>query len=291
MMKASFKQIDIDHYDKWITRKRNRITRRNKNWLVLICGDTGSSKSWSGAKICQDIDPTFVDDIKEHGIQKRVAVGNSQHFIDILKDAKRGGGLRRGNMIMFDEAGVSISSRNWFEDIQKDLMFVLQSFRHLNLGVIFTTPDLSFVDSQARKLFHTYLDALDINFKTNRAILKPFELQRNSYEGKTYKKYPIIGGRKIQRFFIAKPHKDFIKYYEPAKDVLTERLLNEADENQKLKDRKKEHKRITDRSIMKTIKEKGLELNAYTLQFTFDIGKDRAYRIINNYEKFSPTIE
>ena len=125
------------------------------------------------------------------------------------KDVKNGK-LNKGSMIIFDEAGVSISSRNWFQDVQKDIMFILQSFRHYNIGVIFTTPDRSFVDSQARKLFHDYLEVLKIDFEDNHVIIKPFQLQKNAYKGEVYTKYPWYHGIKMTRMLVPKPSKIFI---------------------------------------------------------------------------------
>ena len=276
-------------YDKYITRIRNRLIRRNKNWIALVCGETGSGKSYSAAKLAQDIDPTFLDSVRDEGLKSRVSVGSKEDFINIVKMAKDGK-LKRGNVIIFDEAGVSISCRTWFAEAQQELMNILQSFRNMNLGTIFTTPNASFIDSQARRLMHAYLEALKIDYKRNRVIMKPFNLKPNHFEGDIYKIYPWFNGIQMTRLFVAKPAKDYIKVYEPEKNVLLTFLIQEAEAKMEVNKRKEKQKRLFDSDIMKEIKEKQIPLDAYALQFRFNIGKDRAYRIISNYEKLSPTI-
>ena len=274
-----------DSFQKWIARKRNRIKRRNKNWLCIMGGDTGSGKSYTAARICELIDPTFLPAIIKNGIKSRVALGETHELLNILDAGK----LKRGNMVIFDEAGIAISSRDWFKEINKMIMYILQTFRHMNIGVIFTVPDVSFVDKQARSLFHTFIHCLKIDYKKEKVICKPFELQNNPYQADVYRKYPRYKGWKNTRFFIKKPAKAFIDQYEPLKVELSKKLRARAIT---IQDRVeiKEKTRRTDKEIMKEIKERNVERDAYTLQFEFGIGKDRAYRIINNWEKFSPLI-
>ena len=37
----------------------NRINRYNKNWLCIVCGATGSGKSYTALKIAETVDPNF----------------------------------------------------------------------------------------------------------------------------------------------------------------------------------------------------------------------------------------
>ena len=274
-----------DPFKRWIIGKRQRITRRNKNWLCIIAGETGSGKSYTGARICELIDPTFLPTIKRDGIESRIAMGETSKLLQVL-DTKK---LKRGNMVLFDEAGVAISSRDWFKEINKIIMFILQTFRHMNIGVIFTVPDISFVDKQARSLFHSYIECLEINTIKDTVLVKPFELQNNPYESNVYKKYPRSEGRKITRFHIGKPSPIFTTPYEPLKEELSKKLRNRAFTIQDRIDIREKTRR-SDKEIMQEIKARNIDRDAYTLQFEFAIGKDRAYRILHNWEKFSPSI-
>jgi len=284
-MKVNVPYNQRNYFERWIIRKRNRITRKNKNWLCVICGETGSGKSFLGGRICELIDPTFLPTIIEKGIKSRVAIGDAAELNRILQS----GTLKRGDMVMFDEAGVAIGSRDWFMEMNKATMYILQTFRHFNIGVIFTVPYMTLVDKQARTLFHTYLECLSINYNTNKVIVKPFELQPNPYEGITYKKYPRFDSKILTRFKVCKPSIKFINMYEPLKKELSQKL---GDRMTVIKKRLeiKEKIRRTDAEIMREIKEKQIKLEPYLLQFKFGIGKDRAYRIIANYEKFSPML-
>ena len=289
-MTQAFMKMKYDFYGEWITRKRNRITRRNKNWLCVWTGGTGDGKSWGAGRTCERIDKNFIDDIKDYGIKSRIAWGKPIRFMEMLNRGIEDKTIKKGTLLMFDEAGVGMPAREWYSQANKMFSYVMQTFRSLNLGVIFTVPDLSFIDSQPRKLFHNYIESLGVNYKKKCGIVKPFEMKNNPKEDVIYFSYPRFHAFKIKRFYISKPHKDFIKSYEIEKEKFNEELRIEAEEECRKHEVTKEHKRLTDERIMKTIKEEQIELNAYTLQFKFNIGKDRAYRIIKNFNKFSPSL-
>jgi len=148
----------------------------------------------------------------------------------------KGMNLKKGDFLIFDEAGVGISSRDWYSIQNKLLGCVLQTFRNMNIGVIFTTPNLSFIDIQARKLFHYYLETDHIDFKRELAYLRTYELQHNSLLGKDYHKHPVCLDEHnrvitIQSIAVPKPRPDLIKEYEDAKTEFTkklnEKVLNE----------------------------------------------------------------
>jgi len=279
------KRKDNRTFEKWIAQKKRRITRKNKNWLCLLGGDTGSGKSYTGARICELVDSTFIPTIKKEGIKSRVAMGETKELLNVLDS----GNLKRGSMVMFDEAGVAISSRDWYKEMNKMIMYILQTFRHMNIGVIFTVPDISFIDKQARSLFHSFIHCIDINYQKQKVLIRPYTLQNNPYTSDTYRKHPRFKGKRTTEFFVSKPSKEFIDRYEPLKEQLSERLRTRA---LTVSDRieLKEKTRRSDKEIMQEIKTRKIDLDAYTLQWEFGIGKDRAYRIIHNWERFSPRI-
>jgi hypothetical protein len=157
----------------FIKRIRDRLHKQNKNWLCLICGQTGSGKSYSAISLAQQI---------TKGGNKYKVVFNPDDFRKTLMSDD----LKRGDVIIFDEAGVGMASREWYSEQNKLLGKVLQTFRVLNIGVIFTTPVISFIDVQARSLFHNYLFTEKINFKSRTAYIKVLDVNNNSYTGKIY---------------------------------------------------------------------------------------------------------
>jgi len=121
-------------------------------------------------------------------------------------------------MIVFDEAGVGMPAREWFSISNKMIGYILQTFRHQNLGVIFTTPDFSFIDVQARKLFHSYFETSMIDRQKNCAVLKWMNISVSPRYGKIYFIYPVIQQdyhrMKLKRINIPHPSQELTTAYE-----------------------------------------------------------------------------
>ena len=207
---------DFNPFEEFFKAIRSRILFQNKNWLAIITGETGSGKSYSALSMAKMIS------------NKIHVVFNALEFMELLNSDK----IEKGSVIIFDEAGVGMSAREWYSQQNKLLGSVLQTFRNMNLAVIFTTPDLSFIDVQARKLFHCYFETCRIDRDKNLAILKPFMISSDGRSGKTYYKFPIIykGGYKniIERLSFKKPDDKIIKYYEGLKTNYTVELNRKA---------------------------------------------------------------
>lgn len=197
----------------WI---HNRIHKHNKNFLCVICGETGSGKSYSALRICELLDPEFSIE--------QVAF-SPQEFMALLNSGK----LHKGNFLLVDEAGVTLPSRQWWSFTNRALNYILQTFRRENLGVIFTLPDLSMLDSQARKLFHMYIETERILPEQEQVLVKLFFCQNQPKLGKVYFKYPRLVDDKGQiirydGFYIGLPSEKLIKDYEEKKKVFAETL-------------------------------------------------------------------
>ena len=219
-------------YDRYFTRIRNRMIRQNKNWLCVICGSPGSGKSYSALTMAKELCDRF---------DENYLVLTPEKFIEKINDRDN---LQKGDIIIFDEAGVGLSSRNW-QSLQNKLMgLIFQTFRHLNLGVIFTVPNLSFIDVQARKLFHTYLQTNYIDEKKKLCYIKTYDIQHNSMLDKTYYKRPtfIVNGKrfKMRLLGVGMPPKSILQPYEKMKSEFTRKLNEEALQTIMDKTKKKE---------------------------------------------------
>lgn len=200
----------------YVGRIRHRLHFQNKNWLSIVCGETGSGKSYSALSLGEDIGKVFI-------------VFTSLEFMTLLNSGR----LRRGNVIIFDEAGVGMSSREWYSTQNKVLGSVLQTFRNMNVAVIFTTPNLSFVDVQARKLFHAYLETAYLDYEECVSYLKAYDIQVNSRLDKIYYKHPKFTDHDgsvsvMTHFAVHKPSESMIEYYEKLKGDYTKRLNQKA---------------------------------------------------------------
>lgn len=227
---------------------KDRLLKRNKNWLSIISGETGSGKSYTALKIGELVDPEF-------GIDR--VVFTREEFMKLLNSGR----LHKGNMVVWDEAGVGIPAREWQSISNKMINYLLQTFRHENLGVIFTTPSIDFIDIQLRKLFHNYIETQHINFSKKCVRTKFMLLEHNPRYGKIYFKYPRIrndgwGIRKIKRMDFGKPSNKLIRAYERKKKRFTKELKREIEDTLKNEKERKDERKVKDiREIVHEIME------------------------------------
>ncbi len=207
--------------------------KRNKNFLVCCTGPTGSGKTYTSLRLAQLWDKDFNED--------RI-VFTPQQFIDLLNSNT----LKPGSVIVADEFGVSMNSRNWQSQSNQFLNYILQTFRSKNYIVIFTSPDFGFIDAAARKLFHAHFMTSGINQKEKFCYIKPYLLQINQRSGDVYYKWlntkiPGQGDKKISQLEVGLPTKDLIKVYEKKKDEFVNNLNKDIEDKISGED-KKDHK-------------------------------------------------
>jgi hypothetical protein len=206
----------MEEKDYSMIRYIHRRIKNNKNFLATITGPTGSGKSWSALSIAELLDPTFTAD--------RI-IFKGKDLMKLINYAD----LKPGSVIIWDEAGIDLSNRNWQSVTNKMLNALLQTFRNKNFILIFTVPFHDFIDSSSRKLFHADFETQRINKNQEKVIIKPKLLQYNSNLAKWYKKYlkvkidyKII---KIKRWAVPKPSDKLIAEYEQRKNQYT-KVLN-----------------------------------------------------------------
>ena len=215
----------MDSNDYSLVRYIHRRIKNNKNFLATITGPTGSGKSWSALSMAQLLDPTFTADrviFRARDLMKLITTGD----------------LKAGSVIVWDEAGIDLSNRNWQSVTNKMLNALLQTFRHRNFVLFFTVPYHDFIDSASKKLFHADFETQRINKNQGVVIIKPKLLQYNSNLGKWYRKYLKVQMNgsvvKIKRWAVPKPTDELIKEYEIRKNMFTKDL--NLDINKQLND-------------------------------------------------------
>jgi len=202
----------------------NRINVGNQHYMAAIVGPEGSGKSWTSLKIAELIDPSFDAD--------RVMF-DPHSFMEQLTEWKDQGETR-GKMIVVDEAGVGIGSRSWYDKDQIQLNKVLQVIRSENMGMIFTLPRLSELDSQTRGRLRAMIK-MD-NMKPGRyADVRYLRWQPARDErSKVYRKYPILRNgasrKKIRRLRFGPPSQELVEAYESRKDTFQEKLYEDTTE-------------------------------------------------------------
>ena len=121
----------------------NRNHRYRQNTAKVNCGDTGCGKTVNAVVEAYTINKKF---------NESHYCNTAKEFIDAVDSSKR------GDCIIWDEAGVSLSSRKWHSLSNILTGEVLQTYRINYLTVFFITPDLSFIDVQARKLMTIFCE-------------------------------------------------------------------------------------------------------------------------------------
>lgn len=205
--------------------------RHNKNFLAAITGPTGSGKTYSALKLAELTDPNFSAD---------QIVFTPKEFMNLLNS----GNLKRGSVIVFEEAGVSMNNKNWQSIVNKMLQFVFQTFRHENYIVYFTAPHFNFIDKSTRELFHCFLQTQSIDRRRKLCKIKPLFIQLDQRSGNIYYKYLRVitpqGNAKMTKVLTGLASKDLIKEYETKKKKFTDALnkvvrkaIDEADPEEK----------------------------------------------------------
>jgi len=205
-----------------------RMNKQNEHFMGVIVGREGSGKSHTAVSICKKVDPTFSAD--------RVFFDPAD-----LVEAFQSDDLGEGSMVMLDEAGVGLGNRSWYEKEQVLLNQTLQTVRDENMGVLFTLPRLSELDSQTVGRLHSLLAMKEKHPEEGWASVswKNIDVTREDTDGKVYKKYPRmrVNGQKhrITSISVKRPPAELTDTYEERKeafkDGLYEKVLDEHDDS------------------------------------------------------------
>ena len=204
---------------------RDRVEKKNKNFVMLFVGATGSGKSYSALRLSETLDKTFNIDrccFKAKDFMNKV---NS-----LVKESEEGAVIK-GKVILWDEFGVEHNAREFMTISNRVINYFFQTSRHLNLIVIMTVPLLSFIDYATRKLMHSIGEMEGINSATKTANVKFKILQTNVMTGKEYPKY--LRYTKNRKLFVSKklkfklPSAKLLEDYEKKKKEFTTGLNQE----------------------------------------------------------------
>jgi len=210
---------------------RNRMLRRNQNVLIATTGGTGSGKSYVDLRIAELW-------YKEQFGELYPASINTCFSIGALMKLLASGKLKKGSLIVFEEAGANYGSLDFQQQVSKMFTYVLQSFRSMNVGILFNLPVLSMLNKSARLLIHAHFITAGINYDKKTSKVRPYFRQVNQQTGKVYEKYLRVREngrvRTVKKFNFNLPHDDIIKEYEAMKfkfvAELSEEFANKLDE-------------------------------------------------------------
>lgn len=195
---------------KWL---RNRLLIKNKNVLGAELGATGSGKSYRDLR---KVEIWYKEYLQRDFNTENICFG----VLDAMKRLNSGE-LKKGDIIIFEEAGANLGSLDFQNKMVKMFSYVLQSFRSMNIGIFFNLPYLSMLNKQSRLLLHYSSESMGIDEENKKNKCKFFFHQVNQETGKIYKKYPRIkiNGiiRTIERINYSLPSRELIQIYENKK--------------------------------------------------------------------------
>lgn len=210
LIKSDKKSKEGEVFIKWLD---NRLIRLNKNVLGVNLGATGSGKSYRDLRMAE---LWYRHKFNREFPHENICFGVSS-AIKLISSGK----LRKGEVIIFEEAGVHLGSLDFQNKVSKMMTYVLQSFRSMNIAIFFNLPYMSMLNKSTRMLMHYSFESMGIDSKNKINKCKPFFHQVNQSTGKIYKKYPrvLVDGktRTIKRFNFSMPSKELCIAYESMK--------------------------------------------------------------------------
>lgn len=196
---------------------KNQIFKKNRNFVCIIVGKVGTGKSYSAMRLGEELDDKFNIDKVFFNVE------------DLLKTIHENT-LYPGEVLILDEAGVAISNRqHYMNKFNKSMSFLLQTWRHRNLILFVTVPDISFVDAGIRKLFDAILECRKVVRSEGMVKASLKFIQVNPQSGKAYF-HNIKGHDGTYLMNIKKPDIKIVHRYEKRKTEFTSNLYQILEE-------------------------------------------------------------
>ena len=198
----------------------NRVVKRNQNFIVFVVGSTGSGKSYLSLALCEEISKILNISFK---VENNVCFSNRE-FMRAIKDESN----VQGTCYMYDEAGVGISSKEFWSVANRMISYLLQTFRRQNLITIFTVPQFGFIDKNSRLLAHCIIETTGIDYDKKICYFKAKFVNTNAMTNKMYPKHLRVRYKgktiTVNKLGIYPPSKDTIDDYEIKKLNFTTNL-------------------------------------------------------------------
>lgn len=192
-------------------------TKHKYDNVILITGEERTGKSNTAIRLAKMLDPTFdVDRILFD------VYGDINHVMRSLD--------KPGRVLVLDEAGREINSRQWSKKEQKELVTKFQVFGKLGATVILVMPRMSYLDSAIRDTRLKFW--IQVKAKKNgmdRGYIFWKEAKRDDYTNKTFFQTRYAGK-------IYPPHKfpelvPMMEAYEAKKDAYIQSVLTPVEDD------------------------------------------------------------
>lgn len=202
---------------------------KNFSYLCTFTGRHRVGKSLSACAFSYLLDSTFWDNFED-----RVCYTPEQ-FMRAVENIRKKKII--GGAIVLDEANIGIPSREWYNISNKSINYAIQAFGYLRPIVSFVCQDITYIDSQPRKLFHAFFEVQRTNNRYSEIL--PFNIQINKRTGKMYFVYPRFAGTHhsgrgakiiMSRLKLAMPPDWFNERYEKHSQIMKDNLIEQMND-------------------------------------------------------------
>lgn len=205
------------------------------SWLGVSVGRHRAGKSVGTIAVATVIDSTFID-----WLETRV-VYYPKDFLRAMRTIRKREII--GGAVVWDEAGVGLPARDWYDVSNKAVNYALQVAGYLRPIIFFVTQDFTYIDSQARKLVQHFWEFY--RSSTEYSLVKPYILVHDRKSGTIRYVYPRLvmryeGTTKLgpkyilTRIKLYRPPQELIERYiihsEPWKDKIMKQAEDRAKE-------------------------------------------------------------
>lgn len=193
-----------------------RMNVKNEHFVLSVVGREGAGKSHTAIKLGALLDEQFSPN--------QILFG-ADELLKLLRDEE----YRPGGVYVLDEAGVSFGSRTWQEKAQVKANQALQLIRSHNIGLVFTLPRLSELDSQTEGRLHAFYEITrKVEGKFVRGKWKWVYPDRTGKTGEIYQQYPRTEDGKITSVSFEPPGDALVEPYESRKAEFQRKQYDEA---------------------------------------------------------------
>lgn len=199
---------------------KHRLLTLNRDCILIVIGEKGSGKSYLSLKLAEEIDPEFNID--------KVVFKPQEAFKLILGDKVKGTNkIKKGSAILFDEAGLELSKKEWYAAASKAMVQLAQSFRFLNIALIFTLPSMKYLDSGIPLLSQMIIKTTgNIDYVNKQVLCKPYVISHDAFDYSRskpyYRKFPkrlsANGHFDITQMRVGMPSAELVEAYEVKKE-------------------------------------------------------------------------
>lgn len=187
------------------------LLKQNRNWLCLVCGPTGTGKTYTAIRLAELLDKNFTVD--------KIAF-TTLELVRLFKECGK------GDFIVYDEAQ-EWNARTSQGKANIILSKIIAMLRFTQINVIFTLPHMDMIDINARRLCHNYIYSIQVDRtrdrkKANKSGVWWYDIRssRIPMDGKGINlsySFPTVKGERVGKVWFEKADDNLLKAYEAKK--------------------------------------------------------------------------